>query len=84
MVVVGHGGEKVVEALEGYPVEVAWQKEQLGTAHALLQAEGLLRDFPGPFLVTQGDTPSFPRGPWRPFSGGCGRGGDGPPHRGAP
>ena len=57
VVVVGHGGEKVVEALEGYPVEVAWQKEQLGTAHALLQAEGLLRDFPGPFLVTQGDTP---------------------------
>ena len=57
VVVVGHGGEKVVEALEGYPVEVAWQKEQLGTAPALLQAEGLLRDFPGPFLVTQGDTP---------------------------
>jgi len=62
VVVVGHGGEKVVEALEGYPVEVAWQKEQLGTAHALLQAEGLLRDFPGPFLVTQGDTPLlFPK-----------------------
>jgi len=57
VVVVGHGGEKVVEALEGYPVEVAWQKEQLGTAHALLQAEPLLQGFPGPFLVTQGDTP---------------------------
>ncbi|GGM98294.1 bifunctional protein GlmU [Thermus composti] len=57
VVVVGHGGEVVAEALKGYPVEVAWQQEQLGTAHALLQAESLLRGFPGPFLVTQGDTP---------------------------
>ncbi|MCS7218658.1 MAG: bifunctional UDP-N-acetylglucosamine diphosphorylase/glucosamine-1-phosphate N-acetyltransferase GlmU [Thermus sp.] len=57
VVVVGHGKEKVLEALEGYPVEVAFQEEQLGTAHALLQAEPFLRDFPGPTLVTQGDTP---------------------------
>ncbi len=38
VVVVGHGGEAVREALEGYPVVFAEQKEQLGTAHALLQA----------------------------------------------
>lgn len=48
VVVVGHGGEKVAEALEGYPVEVAWQKEQLGTAHALLQAESSSGASPGP------------------------------------
>ncbi|MFN4071786.1 MAG: sugar phosphate nucleotidyltransferase, partial [Thermus caldifontis] len=39
------------------PVEVAVQEAQLGTAHALLQAEAFLRGFPGPILVTQGDTP---------------------------
>ena len=77
VVVVGHGGEKVVEALEGYPVEVAWQKEQLGTAHALLQTEGLLRD-PG------GHPPPFPEDPGGPSPEGAGGGGDGPPHRGAP
>ncbi|WP_018461405.1 bifunctional UDP-N-acetylglucosamine diphosphorylase/glucosamine-1-phosphate N-acetyltransferase GlmU [Thermus oshimai] len=57
VVVVGHGGEAVREALEGYPVVFAEQKEQLGTAHALLQAEGALKGFSGPILVTQGDTP---------------------------
>lgn len=57
VVVVGHGGEAVAAALEGYPVAVAWQEEQLGTAHALLQAESLLQGFSGPVLVTQGDTP---------------------------
>ncbi len=57
VVVVGHGAQQVMQALEGYPVEVAVQEAQLGTAHALLQAEAFLRGFPGPILVTQGDTP---------------------------
>jgi bifunctional UDP-N-acetylglucosamine pyrophosphorylase/glucosamine-1-phosphate N-acetyltransferase len=57
IVVVGHGAEAVKEALRDYPVLFAEQREQLGTAHALLQAEPLLGDFPGPVLVTQGDTP---------------------------
>lgn len=57
VVVVGHGGERVREALGGYPVVFAEQKEQLGTAHALMQAEEALKGFSGPILVTQGDTP---------------------------
>uniref|UniRef100_UPI00307DE9D4 bifunctional UDP-N-acetylglucosamine diphosphorylase/glucosamine-1-phosphate N-acetyltransferase GlmU n=1 Tax=Thermus sp. TaxID=275 RepID=UPI00307DE9D4 len=57
VVVVGHGGERVREALWGYPVVFAEQKEQLGTAHALMQAGEALKGFPGPILVTQGDTP---------------------------
>ncbi|GAA5336093.1 MULTISPECIES: bifunctional UDP-N-acetylglucosamine diphosphorylase/glucosamine-1-phosphate N-acetyltransferase GlmU [Thermus] len=57
VVVVGHGAEEVEAALRGYPVETVRQEAQLGTAHALLQAEALLKDFAGPFLVTQGDTP---------------------------
>lgn len=57
VVVVGHGADQVMEALRGYPVEVVVQEAQLGTAHALLQAETFLGEFPGPILVTQGDTP---------------------------
>ncbi|TBH21127.1 bifunctional UDP-N-acetylglucosamine diphosphorylase/glucosamine-1-phosphate N-acetyltransferase GlmU [Thermus thermamylovorans] len=57
VVVVGHGAEQVMGALRAYPVEVAVQEEQLGTAHALLQAEPFLQGFSGPVLVTQGDTP---------------------------
>ncbi len=57
VVVLGHGREEVEKALEGFPLEVVYQEEQLGTAHALLQAAPLLGGFPGPILVTQGDTP---------------------------
>ncbi len=57
VVVVGHGAQEVKAALEGYPVLFAHQEAQLGTAHALLQAEPLLGGFSGPILVTQGDTP---------------------------
>lgn len=57
VVVLGHGREEVERALAGYPVEVAHQEAQLGTAHALSVAGPLLEGFPGPILVTQGDTP---------------------------
>lgn len=57
LVVLGHGRQEVEKALSGYPVEVAHQEAQLGTAHALSMAEPLLKGFPGPILVTQGDTP---------------------------
>ena len=56
LVVVGHGGDEVRRAV-GEDVEVVFQEEQLGTAHALLQAEGPLRGFPGEILVLCGDTP---------------------------
>ena len=57
VMVVGHGSEQVKEALAGYDLEWAYQKEQLGTAHAFAQAAHLLRDFPGAVIMTQGDTP---------------------------
>lgn len=57
VVVIGHGGEQVQKALSDYPVEWAVQEEQLGSAHALAQAAPILKDFDGPILVTQGDTP---------------------------
>jgi bifunctional UDP-N-acetylglucosamine pyrophosphorylase/glucosamine-1-phosphate N-acetyltransferase len=56
LVVLGHGGDEVRRAV-GEDAEVVFQEEQLGTAHALLQAEGRLRGFPGEILVLCGDTP---------------------------
>ena len=43
IVVVGFGGEMVQEYL-GNEAETVMQKEQLGTGHAVLQAEALLKD----------------------------------------
>ncbi|AEB10879.1 bifunctional UDP-N-acetylglucosamine diphosphorylase/glucosamine-1-phosphate N-acetyltransferase GlmU [Marinithermus hydrothermalis] len=57
VVVVGHGAEAVQTALADYPVVFAHQAEQLGTAHALMQAEQALEGFEGRVLVTYGDTP---------------------------
>lgn len=54
--IVGHGAEKVEETL-GNVSEYALQSEQLGTAHAVLQAESLLADLEGTTIVICGDTP---------------------------
>lgn len=54
--VVGHGAEKVKEYLGGR-VEYALQEEQLGTAHAVQQAQSLLMDEEGTTVVVSGDTP---------------------------
>lgn len=55
IVVVGHQGEEIKAAV-GDSVVYAEQHEQLGTAHAVLQAEPLLPDA-GNVLVLCGDTP---------------------------
>lgn len=54
--VVGHGAEKVKEVV-GSRSEFVLQKEQLGTAHAVMQAESLLQNEDGTTLVVCGDTP---------------------------
>ncbi|MBN1808727.1 MAG: NTP transferase domain-containing protein [Planctomycetes bacterium] len=56
VVIVGFDRESVIRALPG---DVAWvnQKEQLGTGHAVLQAESVLSDTPGDILVLYGDVP---------------------------
>ncbi len=56
VVVVGHGAEKVQEQL-GEGVTYVLQAEQLGTGHAVMQAESLLKDKEGVTLVLCGDTP---------------------------
>lgn len=58
VVVVGHGAEQVRQAFADYPnLSFVVQEQQLGTAHALAQAQPVLADFRGPIVVTQGDTP---------------------------
>lgn len=56
VVVAGHGREQV-QAYVDQGVEVVYQERQLGTAHALLQAAGVLKTFSGTVLVVCGDTP---------------------------
>lgn len=54
--IVGYGAEKVQEYL-GEKSEYALQAEQLGTAHAVMQAEEILGQFEGTTFVVCGDTP---------------------------
>ncbi len=56
VLVVGQQGDRVKELLGG-AVEYARQDEQLGTAHALMQARPALDEFNGDILVVCGDTP---------------------------
>lgn len=54
--IIGHGAEEVRHYL-GDKCEYALQEEQLGTAHAVRQAEALLSHEVGTTLVVCGDTP---------------------------
>ena len=54
--VVGHKGELLKEALDGM-TEFAYQKEQLGTGHAVMQAADHIRDYDGYVVILSGDAP---------------------------
>lgn len=54
--IVGHGAEKVQSTI-GNVSKFALQSEQLGTAHAVMQAEELLKGKKGTTFVICGDTP---------------------------
>jgi len=56
-VIVGYQGEEIRKELQDYCVSFADQKPQLGTGHALQQAQAELDGFNGPVLVLCGDTP---------------------------
>lgn len=59
VVVVGHGGDVVEKSVAEFDpnMEIVWQKEQLGTGHAVQQAKDALKDFNGDAIVLYGDTP---------------------------
>lgn len=59
IIVAGHGADLVEKAAKSYDPDavIALQSEQLGTAHAVQQAQGALANFDGDALVLYGDTP---------------------------
>lgn len=57
VVVVGYQAEEVKQACAKRPVEFVEQAEQLGTGHAVLQAQAALEDFVGDVLILCGDMP---------------------------
>ena len=59
VVITGSGEDEVREALEDESVEVVTQAEQLGTAHAVLQARDQLREHRGLVVVIHGDQPLY-------------------------
>lgn len=57
VVVIGYKGELVEQELADRKVDFVWQREQLGTGHAVIMARELLADFEGVTLVALGDMP---------------------------
>ena len=57
IVVVGAGREQVEAAVAPFGVETVQQAEQLGTGHAVAQAEQALGAFAGDVLILYGDVP---------------------------
>jgi bifunctional UDP-N-acetylglucosamine pyrophosphorylase/glucosamine-1-phosphate N-acetyltransferase len=57
VVVVGNKAEQVAGAVAPYAADIAMQAPQLGTGHAVLQAQGPLAGFDGDVLVLYGDAP---------------------------
>lgn len=56
VVIIGHGGEYTQKLVEA-EAEIAWQREQLGTGHAIMQAAPMLKGVEGTTLILCGDTP---------------------------
>jgi bifunctional UDP-N-acetylglucosamine pyrophosphorylase/glucosamine-1-phosphate N-acetyltransferase len=57
VVVVGSGREQVQHLVDSRSGEIVVQEQQLGTAHAVQQAEAKLGSFGGDILILYGDTP---------------------------
>jgi UDP-N-acetylglucosamine pyrophosphorylase len=57
VLIIGHQAEAVKEATKCYRVDYALQSPQLGTGHAVMQAESALKEFDGEVIVLSGDVP---------------------------
>ncbi|MBL7960482.1 NTP transferase domain-containing protein [bacterium] len=55
--IIGHQKENVKETLKNEKIEFVIQEPQLGTGHAVMQTEGLLKNYDGSVLVLSGDVP---------------------------
>ena len=69
VIVVGHGGETLIELLgDGY--QYAWQREQLGTGHAVQEALKATGPIDGTVMIVCGDTPLISTEYFREFLSG--------------
>jgi UDP-N-acetylglucosamine diphosphorylase/glucosamine-1-phosphate N-acetyltransferase len=62
ILIVGHQKQAIIDFVKGkYPdlsnITFEYQEEQLGTGHAVMQAEENLKDFNGDVLILSGDVP---------------------------
>lgn len=57
VVVVGFGGEQVATIMGGDGLEYVTQAQQLGTGHAVMQTQTVLKEVRGTILLLCGDTP---------------------------
>jgi bifunctional UDP-N-acetylglucosamine pyrophosphorylase/glucosamine-1-phosphate N-acetyltransferase len=57
VLVVGYQADSIKNEFKGENIEFVLQNEQLGTAHAVMQARGILEGFGGTIMVLTGDTP---------------------------
>jgi len=57
VLVVGHQAELVKSATQRFDIDIALQEPQLGTGHAVMQAEAQLQHFDGDILILSGDAP---------------------------
>ena len=55
--ILGYKRDLIIECIKSENVLYVVQEPQLGTGHAVLQAESLLKDFTGDILVLSGDVP---------------------------
>jgi bifunctional UDP-N-acetylglucosamine pyrophosphorylase / glucosamine-1-phosphate N-acetyltransferase len=56
LIVVGYRGDDVIDKL-GRGMNYVWQHEQLGTGHAVMQAENYFRNYDENIIVACGDVP---------------------------
>lgn len=56
LIVVGFEGDRVIETM-GPDLQYIWQRQQLGTGHAIMMAREILTELSGDLLVLYGDTP---------------------------
>jgi UDP-N-acetylglucosamine pyrophosphorylase len=57
IIIIGHQRDTVIAECKKFNVGFAVQAEQLGTGHAVMQAEDLLKNFSGNVLILSGDVP---------------------------
>lgn len=55
--VIGYQKKQVEESIKDYHLECVVQTDQLGTGHAVMQAEPLLGSVDGTILILSGDVP---------------------------